>query len=217
MRCSRLIIFAIILPLLSSCAKARPRPSIPTPSISPAFIEIGLASWYGYPYHGRVAANGEVYDMEELTAAHRTLPFGTRVHVINLTNQRSIDVRINDRGPFVDGRVIDLSRAAARAIDLLGPGVARVRLEILGASVPLPAGEDRFAVQAGAFRERANADRFRSEMERRYGSARVVSRDGSPRLYRVLVGEERTLEGVQSLAERVRGSGGGAFIVRIDP
>ena len=79
--------------------------------------ETGIASWYGYPYHGRRAANGEIYDMEKLTAAHRTLPFGTWVRVTNLTNSKTVDVRITDRGPFIDGRIIDLSKAAAREID----------------------------------------------------------------------------------------------------
>jgi len=90
-----------------------------------------LASWYGHPYHGRQAANGEIYDMEKLTAAHRTLPFDTLVRVENLTNRKTVEVRITDRGPFVGERIIDLSHAAARAIELVGPGTARVRLEVL--------------------------------------------------------------------------------------
>jgi rare lipoprotein A len=96
--------------------------------------ETGIASWYGYPYHGRRAANGEIYDMERFTAAHRTLPFGTWVRVKNLTNDKTVDVRIQDRGPFVKSRVIDLSRAAAREVELLGPGTAKVRLTIIAAS-----------------------------------------------------------------------------------
>src|SRR6185369_4319306 len=97
----------------------------------------GVASWYGYPYHGRHAADGEIYDMEKLTAAHRTLPFGTRVRVVNLKNEKSVEVRITDRGPFVDGRVIALSQAAAREVDMLAAGVSPVRLEVVGrAAVP---------------------------------------------------------------------------------
>ena len=96
-------------------------------------IETGEASWYGNPYHGRMAASGEIYDMEELTAAHRTLPFHTWVEVTNLNNGRKVQVRINDRGPFVDGRIIDLSRAAAREIDMLRAGVVPVELRIIGA------------------------------------------------------------------------------------
>ncbi len=101
--------------------------------------ETGLASWYGHPYHGRAAANGEIYDMEKFTAAHRTLPFGTVVRVTNLGNGKSVDVRIIDRGPFVAGRIIDLSHAAAKTIEMIGPGVAQVRLDIIAA----PSGDAR--------------------------------------------------------------------------
>lgn len=111
-----------------------------------ANTETGLASWYGYPYHGHFAASGEIYNMDELTAAHPTLPFNTRVRVVNLSNDRSVEVRITDRGPFVDGRIIDLSRAAAHSIGLIEAGTAVVRLEVLGmleavayASLPRPA------------------------------------------------------------------------------
>jgi len=93
--------------------------------------QTGIASWYGNPYHGRRAANGEVYDMEKLTAAHRTLPFETWVRVRNVTNNKTVEVRIQDRGPFVGKRIIDLSRAAARQIDLLGPGTAKVKLTVI--------------------------------------------------------------------------------------
>src|SRR5580704_11209410 len=96
--------------------------NVPVPAgPKPLEPETGIASWYGYPYHGRHAADGEIYDMEKLTAAHRTLPFGTWVRVVNLTNERSVEVRINDRGPFIEGRIIDLSKAAARAVDLVTP------------------------------------------------------------------------------------------------
>ena len=113
------------------CAhKKRARlPAPPAPSLGQS--ETGVASWYGHPYHGRPAANGEIYDMEKLVAAHRTLPFDTWVRVVNLNNQKSVEVRIIDRGPFVDGRIIDLSHAAAKAIDLIGPGTGPVRLEVI--------------------------------------------------------------------------------------
>src|SRR3954466_4572984 len=120
------IVFAL---LMSGCGRSKRVSPAKPPRIGAS--ETGIASWYGIPYHGRVAANGEVYDMEKLTAAHRTLPFDTWVHVVNTSNQRTVDVRITDRGPFVDGRIIDLSHAAARQIELIGPGVTDVRLEIL--------------------------------------------------------------------------------------
>ncbi len=148
---------------LAGCAKKHPRaahlpPPPPTPRVAAEIQdgETGLASWYGHPYHGRPAANGEIYDMESFTAAHRTLPFGTWVRVVNLTNDKTVDVRITDRGPFVENRIIDLSHAAAGAIGLIGPGVARVRLDIL--SVPaIASAQNWYAVQAGAFRDQDRA------------------------------------------------------------
>jgi rare lipoprotein A len=91
----------------------------------------GVASWYGYPHHGRMAANGQRFNMYELTAAHRTLPIGTRVRVTNLLNGRAVTVTVTDRGPFVKNRMLDLSYAAARKIDMIGPGTAPVELEII--------------------------------------------------------------------------------------
>lgn len=115
-------------------AKTTPRAPQPHAAEIPAplgSIEEGLASWYGPPYHGRQAADGEIYDMEKMTAAHRTLPFQTWVRVTNRQNGLTVEVRITDRGPFVEGRIIDLSKAAARRIQLLGPGVSPVRLEVI--------------------------------------------------------------------------------------
>src|SRR5579884_2306404 len=116
------------------------------------YTETGVASWYGHPYHGRPAANGEIYDMEKLTAAHRTLPFGTWVEVRNLENNKVVTVRITDRGPFVHGRIIDLSRAAAMQIGMLGPGLAKVRLRVVTPPQELPA-VNLYAVQVGAFQD----------------------------------------------------------------
>src|SRR5579862_128368 len=126
--------------LVAGCGKkkvktthGRPVTQPPPTSASLGSVETGVASWYGHPYHGRQAADGEIYDMETLVAAHRTLPFNTWVRVTNLSNSKTVDVRIIDRGPFIDGRIIDLSHAAAQAVDLIGPGIAQVRLEIIAA------------------------------------------------------------------------------------
>jgi rare lipoprotein A len=153
--------------------------------------------------------------METLVAAHRTLPFNTWVRVVNLTNAKSVEVRIIDRGPFIDGRIIDLSHAAARAIELIGPGVSEVRLEVIQAPEPPTSGV--FAVQVGAFRDHANAERVRGRMQEAYGSARLVLRAGNPDLWRVLVGDEASEDAANALFGRIRQSGEkNAFVVRLD-
>ena len=207
--------FPLACVLLSSCAKKRHIASAPSAPIAVRSTETGLASWYGHPYHGRAAANGEIYDMEKLTAAHRTLPFGTVVRVTNLDNAKCVDVRIIDRGPFVAGRIIDLSHAAAEVIDMIGPGVAQVRVDILSLQAVAPA-QNWFAVQAGAFQDKDRAERLRDSMEHQYGSARLVLRRGYPVLWRVLVGKEHTEEAANALTERVRKAVGSGFVVRLD-
>jgi rare lipoprotein A len=120
------------LALMTGCAK-KTSAHVPSP-VKPARVgetETGIASWYGVPYHGRRSANGEIYDMEKLTAAHRTLPFDTWVEVTNLVNKKHIDVRITDRGPFVSGRIIDLSLAAARELDMVASGVVKVQIKVI--------------------------------------------------------------------------------------
>jgi rare lipoprotein A len=199
------------LVFLGACGPKKPKrqATVPRPV---GFAETGIASWYGHPYHGRAAANGEIYDMEEMTAAHRTLPFNTWVRVRNLVNDKEVEVRITDRGPFIDGRIIDLSKAAARSIDMIGPGIVKVRMQVISAPAPLFAGT--YAVQVGAFRDRRNADRLRRDMERRYGTARLVERVP---LWRVLVGAEPTAEAAQALSDKIRAGGGKeAFVVRLD-
>jgi rare lipoprotein A len=196
---------------------ARPSPpsSAPAPPVGTA--ERGLASWYGHPYHGRAAADGEIYDMETLVAAHRTLPFQTLVRVRNLSNDKTVDVRIIDRGPFVGGRIIDLSHAAAKEIELIGPGVAQVEVTIIGTpAVPEPA---IFAVQIGAFRDKANADRAERNMIAAYGAAKAVLRGGEPPVWRILAGRENSTEAAEALAKRIRTEQREpqAFVVRLDP
>jgi rare lipoprotein A len=216
MRQALVIASCLGLALLSCGERRTVRAAVPPPVNGVAFV--GIASWYGHPYHGRAAASGEIYDMEKFTAAHRTLPFGTLVRVVNLDNDKSVDVRINDRGPFVGDRIIDLSHAAAQAIGLLGPGTARVRLEVVQTPAAVPMGF--YAVQVGAFQYRTNAERLRAEMEARYGAARLVLRPGDPPLWRVLVGRAATEDDAVTLAGRIRAEQDGklaqSFIVRDD-
>ncbi len=171
------------------------------PAEDPRYNEVGLASWYGGRHHGRPTATGERFDMNALSAAHKTLPLPGLVEVTHMDTGRSVVVRLNDRGPFSDGRIIDLSRAAAEEIGMLTDGVARVRVRYLGPAPRLggagpvrqaaaeprgPSGQGRIWVQAGSFAERDNARRVAERLGR---DARVdEARAGGRRLYRVLVG-----------------------------
>jgi len=157
--------------------------------------------------------------MDELTAAHRTLPFGTMVRVTRLDNGKSIDVRITDRGPFIDGRIIDLSREAARRIEMLGPGVSQVRIDVLDTEAVRtpPAGQPAYAVQVGAFRVRANAESMARKLEAEFAPVSIVERDSDVTVWRVLVGRKAALDEAEQLAGALRARlGTGALVVRLD-
>ena len=200
----------------STSAAAVKRGSVaPNPALS-AYTEEGIASWYGVPFHGRRASNGEIYDMHKLTAAHRTLPFDTVVRVTNLSNGKSTVVRITDRGPFVDNRIIDLSMEAAREIDSMGAGVVPVRLEILSAGIVPSAGF--FTVQIGAFRDRSNAESLRGRLNISYSPIFIQQYD-SPNgvFYRVRVGKVSGEDAARQLGEQLRGREGFTpMVVRLD-
>ncbi len=201
-------LLALALMLLAGCSHHPAHVNTPLAPARLGTTETGVASWYGFPYHGRRAASGEVYDMQQLTAAHRSLPFQTWVEVTNLSNGKQVDVRINDRGPFAKGRILDLSQAAARDIDMLRAGTARVRLKVIAPPrvepqepqqpvtvtakpapaspvalepVPDPAAPptERFVVQAGAFSDRSRAESLRATLEDRFMEARIISNGGA--------------------------------------
>ena len=176
-----------------------------------AASQLGVASWYGHPFDGRLTANGETYDMKKLTAAHRTFPFGTVVRVENLSNRKTVDVRINDRGPFVQGRIIDLSHAAAQEISMAG--IANVRLSVL--NMPPTRDMELYAVQVQSFVQRSDAERMRQQMEDKYGSARLIFRQGDE-TWRILVGMEPTVERANALAQQIEKEAGPAFVVLAD-
>jgi rare lipoprotein A len=170
-------------------------------------VEEGLASWYGEPYHGRPTASGSRYDMWAMTAAHRTLPFGTVVRVTNLDSQRQAEITINDRGPFVAGRILDLSRRAAEALGAIGPGVIPVRLEVrrLGDGMP---DEPCWEVQVGAFARQENAQRARANLEARGLAVRFAPAGGGLTRVRAtgLAGRHKALELAISLAAAYPGA-----------
>jgi rare lipoprotein A len=177
-----------------------------------------LASWYGAPFDGQVAASGAIFHQEELTAAHRTLPFGTTVRIRRIDNGASVVVLINDRGPFVESRIVDLSNAAARKLGMVEPGVVSVALEVVQAVRPDP--RTLFAVQAGTFRVLANAERTRAFLERLCGSARIVPPSFEGGFWSVLVGTLASQAEADQLAFAVRKSDKqfeSAFVVRVAP
>jgi rare lipoprotein A len=183
---------------------------------STEYFQEGNASWYGVPFHGRRASNGDIYDMHKLTAAHRTLPFNTMVRVTNLNNGRSTTVRINDRGPFVENRILDLSFAAARELDSVGPGVVPVRLEILTPGIDLSSGY--FTVQVGAFRDPNNAERLGDRLRFSYSPVLIQRFDSADGLYyRVRVGKVSGEDAARRFGEQLRiREGFTPFVVRLD-
>lgn len=215
--------FAVVglaLLMSTSCGRktrTKPTPSAPIQTAKPVKIgdvERGIASWYGDPYHGRQSANGEVYDMNQMTAAHRTMPFGTWVQVDNETNGKSTKVRITDRGPFVNDRIIDLSRKAAQEISLIGPGIAKVKLTVIEA----PKGEvvEKYGVQVAAWEDKRRAESLKDSLREKFGQTKIVEKEGSPMLYRVIVGEG-TREEAQALARKLREQGHTGFVTRHVP
>jgi rare lipoprotein A len=189
--------------------------SIPADA-KPIFVATGLASWYGAPYHNRRGSNGEVYDMNAMTAAHRTLPLGSIVRVTNIKTGHSAIVRITDRGPFVEGRILDLSLAAAKNVDVWQPGIALVRAEVLRTPVPIDQG-GRWAVQIGAFGQEDAANSFADRLSRRYHTAKVLCfsspvGDWWVRV-RVWNDDRKRAEEVAHEAQTTQGS---IFLVRLD-
>ncbi len=158
-------------------AVAVPQPTeAETLSAKPVSVEIGMASWYGPPYHNRQAADGSVFDQNALTAAHRELPMGTVVRVTNLATNQSVVVKVTDRGPFVVGRTLDLSLAAAKAIGVYRAGVAKVKVEAFAHPGSDP--EGRWCVQVGAFLDAADAVSLKNDLAQRYRTAKVIEFTG---------------------------------------
>ncbi|MFQ5350399.1 MAG: septal ring lytic transglycosylase RlpA family protein, partial [Thermoanaerobaculia bacterium] len=202
----RLLVLAALL-LATGCATA--------PASRPGHRERGIASWYGPGFHGRQTANGETYDMYAMTAAHKSLPFDTVVEVRNLDNGRRTEVRINDRGPFVRGRIIDLSRAAAEALDMIGSGVARVEITLVRhrpkAARRTGTAGGRWLVQSGAFSDRSRASDRARRLRGYAGDPRVVTEGG---LHKVVLGPWQRQHEAEGVAARLRRDGFEAYARR---
>jgi rare lipoprotein A len=189
--------------LLSSCGRGNVPLSVP-------YVQYGLASWYGKEFHGRRTANGEIYDMFQLTAAHRSAPLGIHAIVTNLDTGRSVRVRINDRGPFVANRILDLSYAAARRLGMLETGLVRVKIQFLPETLPTPT----FVVQAGAYTEQDNATRAQRALATRYPQVWITTaREGSQTFYRVRLGTFPNRAAAERVAREVRALGYAARVV----
>ena len=218
---SLLLLFSVIPFLLGGCATSEPPPKKPSGYPKPyrvygkwyqplpdskGFRQRGLASWYGKDFHGKKTSNGEIYNMYAMTAAHKTLPLGTYVRVHHLRNNRSVEVRINDRGPFVRGRIIDLSYTAAKDLGVVGPGTAEVEVVALGMLKTTDGGTSRsfvpadyysgnFTFQVGAFLNHDNAKRLKRKLNEKYRNAHITTYDnGMDIYYRVRVGKAADLK-----------------------
>jgi rare lipoprotein A len=204
----------LALILLSACGHKNVRAKVP-PIAPVASSELeGLASYYAEPYHGRKTASGEVFDTyQALTAAHRTLPFNTMVRVTNKTNGREVDVRINDRGPFIDGRVIDLSLRAAKEIDLVQPGLAPVKLKILKSAVVVKT--PAFAVQVAAFENPSAAEDLKEKLEKKYSGVMIQTVSEERTLYRVRIGQP-DMVAASKVASQLRKEDFKPFVVRLN-
>ena len=218
-------------PTRTSSTRPASQPSRPSSDArSDATSElVGLASYYAEPYHGRKTANGETFDTyEELTAAHRTLPFNTVVKVTNESNGRDVEVRINDRGPFIDGRIIDLSLKAAREIDMVRAGVVPVKLDIVREGSPTPRGTLRaagppaapptaiYSIQVGAFETQDAAEGLQHELEKRYRDVTVQTVSTPRTFYRVRVGRASDLASAEKLSKQLRDESFDPFVVRLN-
>jgi rare lipoprotein A len=193
-------------------------------------VQYGEASWYGKQFHGRRTANGEIYDMYKVSAAHRTLPLGSVVRVTRRDNGKSLKVRINDRGPFIRGRIIDLSYGAARAVDMVVDGVAPVRVELISlgdnryykngrpelasssTSTP-PQRRATYTVQVGSYLQRENAQRLKQRLSARYDPVYIREWENRHRVYyRVRVGRFSSEGAARELARRLEAENLSTFV-----
>lgn len=205
-RLPSLLLAAGLLLWAAGCANNRYEPPRPGNAIR------GVASWYGKDFHGKPTASGVIYDMHGMTAAHRELPLGTVVDVRNLENGRKVRVEINDRGPFVRGRIIDLSYGAAKKLGMAEAGLAKVEIQVVavGEGKPGPARTFKYTVQAGAFRDKNNALATLKRLTRDHPEAQLVTADG---WHRVRVGTFRKRADAEQLARRLKRAGFAAMVV----
>jgi rare lipoprotein A len=181
----------------------------------PILSETGYATWYTAPYRGRRAANGQVFNDRALTAAHRTLPMGSLIVVTNLKTGQSSAMRITDRGPFVEGRILDLTIASAKATGVYRAGLARVRVDVYETPKPIDRG-GRWCVQIGAFHNEREARRLKTQLERKYPNASVIEFPGEDSYWVRIRPQGDNRQQAESIAQRLRPEEGEAFLTRLD-
>jgi rare lipoprotein A len=205
-----------VTPAQPSQDAANDNPSYKIPrNAKPIYVETGLASWYGPPYNHRKGANGEIYDQNAMTAAHRTLPLNSMVRVTNLSTGHVAMVRITDRGPFIEDRIIDLSLAAAKAVDVWRPGTAEVKLEVLSAPAPIAQG-GRWCVQIGAFQSEKEARKLKEKLQGRYEDANVIQFTGPTGEWVRIRPQGDDRRQAEEVASKTHVKEGGVFLVRLD-
>lgn len=185
------------------------------PSDRILYSEVGVASWYGPPYDQRRGANGKIYDEHAMTAAHRTLPLGTMIRVTNLANGRSATMTVTDRGPFVPGRVLDLSLAAAKKLGVWRSGIARVRIDVLETPKSIDEG-GRWCVQIGAFPKVSTAKKLERQLSDEYASANVIEFKGPTGTWVRIRPENGNKAQAISIVRHIQLTEGAAYLVRLD-
>lgn len=205
-------------PVLASPGNANPEPESGAEEIPqgrPIYTEVGMASWYGPPYHNRRAANGKIYNQNAVTAAHRTLPLGSLIRVTNLANGRSAMMRVTDRGPFVPGRILDLSLGAAKELGMWRAGTAKVRIEVYASPKPIYQG-GRWCVQIGAFARAGTAKKLEKRLAEKYESANVIEFTGPTGHWVRIRPENGDKSRAIQIVRNIRIEEGAAFLVRLD-
>lgn len=178
----------------------------------PGYIQTGKASWYGPGFHGKKTSSREIYDMHDMTAAHRTLPFGTYVIVTNLNNEKTVMVKINDRGPFVEGRVIDLSYAAASSLGMVEPGVIPVRIEVIQALSP-SLNSQKISVQVGAFTIKKNAEKLKTQLSKTFSDVYIAQFKTPHQIYYRVRIKAESKQKANTIALKLQKAGYNVFIL----
>jgi rare lipoprotein A len=201
---------------LFGCSVPPSRVRVQQPAAEARLSQTGIASWYGPGFHGKATASGEVYNQNDLTAAHQTLPLGTRVMVTNLENGSTTEVMVNDRGPFAKGRIIDLSYAAAQSINMVGPGTALVRVDVIESPMPIESIRHSldYTLQMGSFSQLENAQQLRERLAKSFADVRIAplqSRDTT--YYRVHLGSFSNRAAAEEQARQVTQAGYSVIIM----